>query len=372
MTCAIYDLQKMEYEIPVSFYLLLFCRLAAIDASRKVVVMFNLRKLVVMSSLVAVVTVSSISPAYAASYSCDTATENFFSGNADQGNGGSNGSSSSGSSTNGTTEDFKPDNSNINNGSQTPSDSNNGNTGNNGSQTSSDSNNGTVGDVPTTTPTERVEYEYVYVTVPSSNSNVATTAAPSVPSLDEKSTTDGVPASVKKNWAYKLNSSKKLIALQKYIGAGKKVSVPGSVKVNGKNYEVVLAKKAFYGNTNITSVSINKKVRTSKGSAYKLFFGCANLRTVKGMPWDITYLNKTFMGCKNLKSVSGIPTTVINANYAFSGCKKLQTVKLSSNLTSAYAVFNGCKSLKSVKGISAKRAGQIKGFYRGVSTKIVK
>lgn len=328
---------------------------------RKVVFMFNLRKLVVMSSLVAVVTVSSISPAYAASYSCDTATENFFSGNADQGNGGSNGSSSTGSSTNGTTEDFKPDN-----GNQTPSDSNN-NSGN-GNQTPSDSNNGAgsnnSGSAPTTTPT------YVYVTVPSSST---TTVTPSTPTLNDSVKSDGVPASVAKNWAYKLNDSKRFIALQRYLGSDKKVSVPGTVKVNGKNYTVVLSKKAFYGNTTITSVSINKKVRTASGSAFKLFYGCTNLKTVKGMPWDVTSMNRTFMGCKNLKSVSGIPATVIRANYAFSGCVKLQTVKLSSNnLKSAYAIFNGCKSLKSVKGISAKRAKKINGFFYGVKSNIVK
>lgn len=333
---------------------------------RKVVFMFNyLRKFVITMSLTVIVAVSSITPAYAASYSCDTATENFFSGNADQGNGNNSGdNSSTNSGTNGTTEDFKPDN-----GNQTPSDSNN-NSGN-GNQTPSDSNNGAndngsnnCGSAPTTTPT------YVYVTVPSSST---TTVTPSTPTLNDSVKSDGVPASVAKNWAYKLNDSKRFIALQRYVGADKKVSVPGTVKVNGKNYTVVLSKKAFYGNTTITSVSINKKVRTASGSAFKLFYGCTNLKTVKGMPWDVTSMNRTFMGCKNLKSISGIPATVIRANYAFSGCAKLQTVKLSSdNLKRAYAIFNGCKSLKSVKGISAKRAGQINGFYRGVSTKIVK
>lgn len=335
---------------------------------RKVVFMFNfnLRKFVITMSLTTVVAISSITPAYAASYSCDTATENFFSGNADQGNGNNSGdNSSTNSGTNGTTEDFKPDN-----GNQTPSDSNN-NSGN-GNQTPSDSNNGASNDngsnnsgsAPTTTPT------YVYVTVPSSST---TTVTPSTPTLNDSAKSDGVPASVAKNWAYKLNDSKRFIALQRYVGSDKKVSVPGMVKVNGKNYTVVLSKKAFYGNTTITSVSINKKVRTASGSAFKLFYGCTNLKTVKGMPWDVTSMNRTFMGCKNLKSVSGIPATVIRANYAFSGCAKLQTVKLSSNnLKSAYAIFNGCKSLKSVKGISAKRAKKINGFFYGVKSNIVK
>lgn len=317
---------------------------------RKVVFMF--RKFVITMSLITVVAVSSITPAYAASYSCDTATENFFSGNSDQGNGNNSGdNSSTNSGTNGTTEDFKPDN-----GNQTPSDSNNGASNDNGYNNSESA--------PTTTPT------YVYVTVPSSST---TTVTPLTPTLNDSAKSDGVPASVAKNWAYKLNDSKRFIALQRYVGSDKKVSVPGMVKVNGKNYTVVLSKKAFYGNTTITSVSINKKVRTASGSAFKLFYGCTNLRTVKGMPWDVTSMNRTFMGCKNLKSVSGIPATVIRANYAFSGCAKLQTVKLSSkNLKSAYAIFNGCKSLKSVKGISAKRAKKINGFFYGVKSNIVK
>lgn len=360
--------------------------------SRKVVVMFNSRKFVATVVITAAVAVSSVTPAYAASYSCDTATESFFSGTTDQGNNsgnaGNNTSNNSGSSssagTNGATEDFNKPGSSTPSDNQKPSDSSNGTADSkkdesktdssnsaNGNQTSDKTNSGSDNvnsstSAPTTTPT------YVYVTVPSTSTTTTVTPSDSAPSLDEKVVSDGVPASVKKNWAYKLNDSKRLICLQKYLGTAKKVSVPGTIKVNGKNYEVILAKKAFYGNTKITSVSINKKVRTAKGSAYKLFYGCTNLRTVKGLPWDLTSMNKTFMGCKNLKSVSGIPATVINANYAFSGCKKLQSAKLTSNLKNAYAVFNGCKSLKTVKGISAKRAGEIKGFYRGVSKKVVK
>ena len=351
--------------------------------------MFN-SKFVATVVITAAVAVSSVTPAYAASYSCDTATESFFSGTTDQGNNsgsaGNNTSNNSGSSssagTNGATEDFNKPGSSTPSDNQKPSDSSNGTADSkkdesktdssnsaNGNQTSDKTNSGS-GNVstsaPTTTPT------YVYVTVPSTSTTTTVTPSNSAPSLDEKAVSDGVPASVKKNWAYTLNNSTRRICLNRYLGTSKKVSVPGTIKVNGKNYEVILAQKAFYGNTKITSVSINKKVRTGKGSAYKMFYGCTNLKTVKGMPWDLTAMNKTFMGCKKLQSVSGIPSTIISANYAFNGCKKLQSVKLSSNLKNAYAIFNGCKSLKSVKGISAKRAVEIKGFYRGVSKKVVK
>lgn len=214
--------------------------------------------------------------------------------------------------------------------------------------------------------------EYIYVSTPSTTTDVVVPAVkPEANASVKQQTSDGVSSAVRSAWEYKLNNTKKEITLISYIGNKSTVSVPNTVKVNGTPYQVVAYKTLFYGNNKIKTVSFGKSVRTIKGNAYKMFFGCKNLTTVKSLPWDITYLNKTFMGCSNLKKVNGVPASVINANYAFNGCKNLTTVKLSNNLRNAYKIFEGCKKLKSVKGVSKATVKTIKGFYDGVNRKIV-
>lgn len=214
--------------------------------------------------------------------------------------------------------------------------------------------------------------EYIYVSTPSTTTDVVVPAVkPEANASVKQQTSDGVSSAVRSAWEYKLNNTKREITLISYIGNKSTVSVPNTVKVNGTPYQVVAYKTLFYGNNKIKTVSFGKSVRTIKGNAYKMFFGCKNLTTIKSLPWDITYLNKTFMGCSNLKKVNGVPASVINANYAFNGCKNLTTVKLSNNLRNAYKIFEGCKKLKSVKGVSKATVKTIKGFYDGVNRKIV-
>jgi hypothetical protein len=214
--------------------------------------------------------------------------------------------------------------------------------------------------------------EYIYVSTPSTTTDVVVPAVkPEANASVKQQTSDGVSSAVRSAWEYKLNNTKREITLISYIGNKSTVSVPNTVKVNGTPYQVVAYKTLFYGNNKIKTVSFGKSVRTIKGNAYKMFFGCKNLTTVKSLPWDITYLNKTFMGCSNLKKINGVPASVINANYAFNGCKNLTTVKLSNNLRNAYKIFEGCKKLKSVKGVSKATVKTIKGFYDGVNRKIV-
>lgn len=144
--------------------------------------------------------------------------------------------------------------------------------------------------------------EYIYVSTPSTTTDVVVPAVkPEANASVKQQTSDGVSSAVRSAWEYKLNNTKKEITLISYIGNKSTVSVPNTVKVNGTPYQVVAYKTLFYGNNKIKTVSFGKSVRTIKGNAYKMFFGCKNLTTVKSLPWDITYLNKTFMGCSNLK-----------------------------------------------------------------------
>lgn len=338
---------------------------AVLDAERKKV--FMLKKKLMVAVMVAVM-VSGVTNVYAStSYSVDTATESFGPAptpaptpspspaptpdNKDNGANGTTDTKTDVVPTPDTKSDTKAD-------STTPAPTPSGDSQNSSKPTGSNS--------------EKNRVEYIYVSTPSTTTDVVVPAVkPEANASVKQQTSDGVSSAVRSAWEYKLNNTKREITLISYIGNKSTVSVPNTVKVNGTPYQVVAYKTLFYGNNKIKTVSFGKSVRTIKGNAYKMFFGCKNLTTVKSLPWDITYLNKTFMGCSNLKKVNGVPASVINANYAFNGCKNLTTVKLSNNLRNAYKIFEGCKKLKSVKGVSKATVKTIKGFYDGVNKKII-
>ncbi len=338
------------------------------------VVMRNVVVKTIATSLAALVVLVNATPVFAASYSCDTAEESFFTpsgsdssssgGNTPSGGSGTSGSADSTDTSvdvvptpvepdpvpNVPSEDFNQDNTGSTDSASTD-----------GKGSSSNSGSSSWGTVDSSS-------SVVYVPVVSAGTDTTTDA----PSLNASADSDGVPASVKSNWTYTLNKPAKQITLNYYVGSSKNVSVPNTVKVNGSKYQVLVSNKLFYRNTDITSVTFGKSVRTIKGSCYKMFLGCTNLKTVKNLPSDTTSIRRAFMGCKKLTSVT-CPELVVNANQAFSGCKNLKTVKFSgTNLLYANQVFNGCASLKSVSGISKKQASKIKGFYSGVSKSIVK
>lgn len=342
---------------------------AVLDAERKKV--FMLKKKLMVAVMVMAVMVSGVTNAYAStSYSVDTATESFGPAptpaptptpspspaptpdNKDNGANGTTDTKTDVVPTPDTKSDTKADSTTP---APTPS-------GDKEDQNSSK---------PTGSNSES-RVEYIYVSTPSTTTDVVVPAVkPEANASVKQQTSDGVSSAVRSAWEYKLNNKKREIRLISYIGNKSTVSVPNTVIVNGTPYQVVAYKTLFYGNNKIKTVSFGKNVRTVKGNAYKMFFGCKNLTTVKSLPWDITYLNKTFMGCSNLKRVNRVPASVINANYAFNGCKNLTTVKLSNNLRNAYKIFEGCKKLKSVKGVSKATVKTIKGFYDGVNRKIV-
>lgn len=340
---------------------------AVLDAERKKV--FMLKKKLMVAVMVMAVMVSGVTNVYAStSYSVDTATESFGPAptpaptpspspapTPDNKDNGANGTTDTKTDVVPTPDNSKSD---TKTDSTTPAPTPSGDSQNSSKPTGSNS--------------EKNRVEYIYVSTPSTTTDVVVPAVkPEANASVKQQTSDGVSSAVRSAWEYKLNNTKKEITLISYIGNKSTVSVPNTVKVNGTPYQVVAYKTLFYGNNKIKTVSFGKSVRTIKGNAYKMFFGCKNLTTVKSLPWDITYLNKTFMGCSNLKKVNGVPASVINANYAFNGCKKLTTVKLSNNLRNAYKIFEGCKKLKSVKGVSKATVKTIKGFYDGVSKEIV-
>ena len=111
---------------------------------------------------------------------------------------------------------------------------------------------------------------------------------------------------------------------------------------------VAICDNAFYGCTELTSISIPSSVKSIGSYAFQ---GCASLGEAN-IPEGCTFIGtETFDGCASLSKIT-IPSTVTNIGMsAFSNCVSLKEVSFAKNsaLTSiANAAFSGCKSLKSI------------------------
>ena len=113
--------------------------------------------------------------------------------------------------------------------------------------------------------------------------------------------------------------------------------IPSSVTSIG-NY-------AFYGCTNLTSITIPESVTKIDNGA---FSGCSSLTTIS-LPKNITTLDQTFYGCTALKSIT-LPQniTTIESN-AFGDCSSLASINIPKGVTTLKDnSFDGCTSLREV------------------------
>jgi len=111
------------------------------------------------------------------------------------------------------------------------------------------------------------------------------------------------------------------------------VTVPATVKVNGKSYKVTsIAAKAFKGNKKLKKVIIGKNVTSVGKSAFQ---GCTALKSVV-IPAKVTKIGKkAFYGCKKLKKVT-FKTKKLKSKKvgpkAFKGTHKKATFKCGKKL----------------------------------------
>ncbi len=114
--------------------------------------------------------------------------------------------------------------------------------------------------------------------------------------------------------------------------------IPSSVTAIGAS--------AFYGNTNLSSISIPEGVLTIGGSA---FSSCTALKQVS-LPTTLTTISSyAFSGCRKLSSIS-FPTGLKKIDsYAFKGCDNLEKISIPASVTSlgGYA-FSDCSYLLKV------------------------
>lgn len=145
--------------------------------------------------------------------------------------------------------------------------------------------------------------------------------------------------------------------------AGNVIAIPESVEGNGNTYRVTsIGDMAFYGRSNLTSVTIPESV-TSIGEL--AFSGCSGLTSVT-IPENVTSIGQSvFRNCSGLTSVT-VPGSVEKVAFgAFWGCSSLTSVTMQPGVTSiGDNAFCECSSLSSVtipKGVTSIDTGA---FYK--------
>ena len=134
--------------------------------------------------------------------------------------------------------------------------------------------------------------------------------------------------------------------LAAYIGTSSDVTIPSTVVVIGP-YAFYHNMDFFYGNTNVTSVTIPNSVLEIGNHA---FDGCGHLTTVS-LPRSLTYIgNDAFSACWGLASLTiGDQVTSIG-EYAFEYCIGLTSITIGSSVDSiGDNAFLGCNTLSSVE-----------------------
>ncbi|MBO8426338.1 MAG: leucine-rich repeat domain-containing protein [Firmicutes bacterium] len=141
------------------------------------------------------------------------------------------------------------------------------------------------------------------------------------------------------------------ITITGYTGSSTNVVIPSSINVDGEDIPIkAIARKVFYYNDTITSITIPDSVTTIGEYA---FYSCSNLTTVTfGENSQLASIGSyAFPGCSSLTSIN-IPDSVTTiGECAFYSCSNLTTVTFGENSRLAsigsYA-FPGCSSLTSI------------------------
>ena len=140
-------------------------------------------------------------------------------------------------------------------------------------------------------------------------------------------------------------------------------NILSTVEFEGNQYLVIkINDKVFYGNTNLTTVTLAESLTTLGSNAFE---SCKSLKTIK-IPSGVTAIPENcFRECSLMESVS-LPEGLVEIGaFAFSGCQNLESVTLPESLTTlgSYA-FDSCKLLKTIKIPSGVTAIPDKCFYR--------
>ncbi len=175
-------------------------------------------------------------------------------------------------------------------------------------------------------------------------------------------------------YKYKITGSTEAAFAGLKSSTTKKVTIPKTVNIGGKNFKVTSINTKALQNTKVTSITIGTNVKTIGTSA---FAGCSKLSKVT-IPNSVTKIgSNAFKNCAALKSVT-IPAKVTAIGTgAFSGCKKLTTITVKSTKlkTVGKNAFKGIKSTAKIKVPSKKLTAYqklLKNKGQGKDVKIIK
>ncbi len=164
---------------------------------------------------------------------------------------------------------------------------------------------------------------------------------PTNPTDPEPTQPEKVTKVVKNGVTYKVSGKSAVVS--KYDNKSTSVTIPATVKIDGKSYKVTKINANTFKNSKLTSVKIGKNVTAI---AKKAFMGSKKLTTVTGGMNVKTIAASAFENCAKLKKFSLKNVTSIGSK-AFKGCKKLTTVTGGSKLKVIGAsAFAGCVKLK--------------------------
>ena len=114
-------------------------------------------------------------------------------------------------------------------------------------------------------------------------------------------------------------------------------------------YTVTSIGRAFYLNSELTSIIISKNVRELEENA---FYYCENLKSITfAADSRLTKIGKTaFYNCNKLKNIVNLPSGITTIeDHAFEGCKVLESINIPSGVTVIpEGLFSGCNALNNV------------------------
>ncbi len=177
---------------------------------------------------------------------------------------------------------------------------------------------------------------------------------------------------------YTITDSSSDIGKITYVGPTDKsvteVTIPTTVVVNGKTYQVTtIAKGAFSGCSKLKKVVISDNITSIGTNAFK---GCKYLTNVTIGKNVKTIGNGAFLGCSKLAKVTIPSNSKLNkiGDKAFYKCTKLDKFTVTKNVTTiGKSAFEGCKKLKTItiKSKKLKKVGSkaIKNIHKKATIK---
>ena len=163
---------------------------------------------------------------------------------------------------------------------------------------------------------------------------------------------DGTKSGLVTDWNVQLDKTNNICYLRKYTGSSSTVTIPSTVQVSGKTYEVVIGSSnqssgPFQNNKTVKTVTIPANVKVENNDASYMFYNCTNLTNVSSTPSNTNNASYVFYGCESLTGTITFPSDNVNiATKAFTGIKKSLALTCTSGSTTEKTLLAELTSTK--------------------------